>query len=203
MAEHSMHSWRSLEPGRPCIGRSLSQDRKLDISEEDDEDRIERQRLATTLRLMGLQSEVNEIDTLSPNDGSSLSNKETPDEAKPVSPFSRFSALFGRTANPSKASQIGGARPESPQTLFVPPLSSVHDRVIHMPEDGAGAQIENPSSILDQGTRAKAHRQTLSTYQTSNMSEALDSLRQSHRRTVGGDASLDTLWSLGSDGQDL
>lgn len=199
--------------GRPSIKSSVSHDRKLDILEEDDEDRIERERLATTLKLMGLPTEVNG-NASSPRIIEDTLAKRIQTDAKPASTFSRFSAFFGRPTTATSPSLTDDVRSVSDQTVSVKspePAASFGDGV---PDDTRGAEGQNLilaqpepepllSNIMHESRLARAKRQTVSSFEAENMSETLGALHQPHRRTVGGDASLSTLWSLGSDGHDL
>ena len=183
------------------MARSASRDRKLDISEEDDEDRIERERLATTLKLLGLPTDEH---GLSPQNNENLfAVKGNEEGTRPTSPFVKFSAFFGRPASATSASLMDDAPSRSPHKISVSSLNLADVAEGKVLEDRTGAGSEGCSGNPGLSSRAGANRQTLSASQTSTLSESLDALRQSHRRTTGGDASLDTLWSLGSDGHDL
>lgn len=201
MIEDPLHSKEWLDPGHPPMGRSASRARKLDISEEDHEDCIERERLATTLKLLGIPTDEN---GMAPQNNENLfAVKGNEEGTRPTSPFARFSSLFGRPASATSVSPMDDAPSRSPRTSSVPSPNLADVAEGKMPEDRKGAGSEGRPGASEPSPRARANRQTLSTSQALNLSETLDALRQSHRRTIGGDASLDTLWSLGSDGHDL
>jgi hypothetical protein len=181
----------------------VSYDRKLDISEEDEEDRTERERLATTLKLMGISTEV-DPNLLTPQLLESNPLNQT--GAKSAGAFSRFSAFFGRPTTATTSSDdvrtVGNS--SVPETTSKPAASG--EVGIERQRSGAESQDSIAESqahlaeIMEESRRTRAKRRTLSTSQAENISETLSALH--HRRTVGGDASLSTLWSLGSNDQD-
>lgn len=191
---------------RPTITSSVSYDRKLDISEEDEEDRTERERLATTLKLMGISTEA-DANPLSPQpvESNPLTN-ENQTGAKSAGAFSRFSAFFGRpnVATSSSDDVLSVGNSTVPATTWQPVDAGGVGIARQKSRAGSQNSIAEPEAhlteIMEESRRTRAKRRTLSTSQAENISEALSALH--HRRTVGGDASLSTLWSLGSNDQD-
>ncbi|KAJ9108260.1 hypothetical protein QFC19_002508 [Naganishia cerealis] len=206
---------------RPAITNSRSYDKKLQIIEDDDEDRIERERLSTALRLLGV----------TPNGGSSPSSLTVAEDlaitrqSSNTSPrpsataFSRFSAFFGRNTNDSSPSAIFGIA-EQPGEMSSNSPDFERQKLHRQKSEGqttgqeksplqSKANLTTPKGgfadlIAERRSASKERRKALPDSQVANVSDIAESSGSGqHRRTTGGDESLSTLWSLGSEVSDI
>lgn len=195
------------------IPSSHSQDRKLDISEEDEEDRVERERLLTTLKLMGVENGVIDNGLISPSvtEGSPLKPAETAGRPSPSTTFSRFSAFFGRPASPNNMASPVALSESSRADDEVEPARSREESIRKRSSVMIGS-LSNP--VLDtthymnlgqpaSDTTREPERMTLSAAEASEVFSNANPMHTSHHRTKGGETSLSTLWSLGSEGRDM
>ena len=116
--------------------------RKLQTHEEDDEDRVERERLAATMKLMGVNApaENGSPHLLSPNttgqgiqrSSSAQSNvsatSSSANNVRPARPVSRWSSFFGRSASAEPAS-IESTPGPAETIVESPPLGDLADTI--------------------------------------------------------------------------
>jgi hypothetical protein len=107
----------SIDANREVPSPRLSEDRKLQAHDEDEEDRVERERLAATMKLMGMQSSppANHLPPIMsplPMERSNSSQGQVSTRAssgvRPSRPTSRWGSLsfFGRSQNTTSAAPV-------------------------------------------------------------------------------------------------
>ncbi|KAJ9122293.1 hypothetical protein QFC22_001714 [Naganishia vaughanmartiniae] len=197
---------------RPAITNSRSYDKKLEIIEDDEEDRVERERLSTTLKLMGVTSPSGASsssltvaeDVANSRQSNNISPKPSPNA------FSRLSAFFGRSANDASPSSTQEDTEES-NNLAWNHKSEGRNYPGQMadwnisPSQSRGSLSDTKggyADILAESRMASREKRALSESQVANMSAMTGTGTGLHRRTAGGDESLSTLWSLGSEVSD-
>lgn len=189
---------------RPAIANSRSYDKKLEIVEDDEEDRIERERLSTTLKLMGVTSPSGVSassltvveDVANTRQNNNISPKPSPNA------FSRLSAFFGRSSNDASPSPTN----ENTKWNYKPHETNPDGQT----GSWNGSPLQSKANLTDthvgfadfmpESMMASRDKRALSDSQVANMSTVGGTT--SHRRTAGGDESLSTLWSLGSEVSD-
>jgi hypothetical protein len=116
--------------------------RKLQTQEEDDEDRVERERLAATMKLMGVEApaRTQSPQLLSPNvTGPGMMQRSnsaqsinsaasSTDNARPARPVSRWSAFFGRSPSAEPAS-IESSTPNAQSLVEPAPLGDLAETI--------------------------------------------------------------------------
>ncbi|KAJ9100527.1 hypothetical protein QFC21_003570 [Naganishia friedmannii] len=195
---------------RPAITNSRSYDKKLEIIEDDEEDRIERERLSTTLRLMGVTSPNGESassltvaeDVANTRHSNNISPKPSPNA------FSRLSAFFGRSSNDASPSPSQENTEESNHLAwnYKPnALDSQTNSWEVSPSQRKASLTDTTGGFADfmaDSRLASREQRALSDSQVANMSALGVTGTGQHRRTAGGEESLSTLWSLGSEVSD-
>lgn len=194
------------------------QDRKLDIYEEDDEDRVERERMLTTLKLMGVQNGMSNISSGLPIMEESNSPKagNTATRPSPSRTFSRFSAFFGRPSSPNNVASSSAATENSQIDKGLESWSSQAESLDNR-NIGVARSTSNPGlneiqrkepeqptpDVAGETLQTNTGRRTLSAAEASDVFNNVNLANTSHHRTKGGETSLSTLWSLGSEGRDM
>lgn len=210
--------------GEPAAEAFLSvpygdpQDRKLDIYEEDDEDRVERERMLTTLKLMGVEngkSDVSPVSNMTEEVNLSKAGN-TAARPSPSTTFSRFSAFFGRPTSPNNVGSSSAAsensRTDTTPESWLSRADSLDNRNIGVARSTSNPVLdeiqrkepERPTSdIAGEIPQANTALRTLSAAEASDVFNNANPANTLHHRTKGGETSLSTLWSLGSEGGDM
>ncbi|TFK41048.1 hypothetical protein BDQ12DRAFT_646758 [Crucibulum laeve] len=168
----------TLKPGAsPVTGA-----RKLD-TQEDDEDRKERERLNATMKLMGIQPAPH-----SPLPIPDIQKSHSSDATHTVASNRRFS-LFGSSRNTPQGSDISSIHSSTSVNGTSPP-SLTQEALEH-------AEAENTLAALD------AHERNLSAELAkgngSGFTEIAPRVRR-NKRSIGGSGSGSTVWSAGMSG---
>ncbi|TFK76993.1 hypothetical protein BDN72DRAFT_21959 [Pluteus cervinus] len=180
---------------KPSTAPIVTGGRKLD-TQEDDDDRRERERLAATMKLMGIQPPV--PSPLSPQTAVPLQRSASTSSATTplVSVARRFSLFGGRPNTESEPSSSEHSTPSIENARLGLGVSTnlTHEALEH-------AEAENSLAALD------AHERTLSADiargASSGFTEIQPRIGRRSRRSAGGSGSGSTVWSAGlSDDKD-
>jgi hypothetical protein len=174
----------TLKPGGSSL--VVSGARKLD-TEEDDDDRRERERLAATMKLMGIEKPV----TLHPHPPIMEKSQSAPSET-PSGVSSRFSFFRRKSITSSAISSDASSTTSARMNFASPNLASSKTNLTQ--EALEQAEAENGLAALD------AHERSLSMELAKGSGGGFTEIPKSgrrSRRSAGGSGSGSTVWSAG------